>query len=430
VNAIDKVIDGSDKIDSAIPSLKDGLQEKLKEPVWVEPDLEFINSMTKGGPGSFKMCVQCGTCSGTCTLTPDKLAFPCKEMAWVAWGMKDRLLKDPDIWLCFQCNDCSARCPRGARPGDVLGSIRQKCVEHYAVPSSLGRWLNQPQSIPLLLGIPAAILAFALVIRKPVESLLGIAGDMDGSISFAYSSLYPHWLLNSIFGVFTVVMLLCIGMGVRRFWGDLKENALREGKLDQTVKWSDCIKIVLKDIIFHEKFKTCEKSHIRYWSHTAVFYGFIALTVVTLWVITAKINPLINSDFVYPFGFWNPWKMLANAGGVAVLAGCILMAYDRLKEKKGKGSYFDWALLATFIAVILTGFSTEVLHYLRLDPHRHIVYFVHLVFVFALIMYLPYSKFAHVFYRTAALLFAEYSRREGWSRSSQDKKNKNRSPRE
>jgi nitrate reductase gamma subunit len=52
------------------------------------------------------------------------------------------------------------------------------------------------------------------------------------------------------------------------------------------------------------------------------------------------------------------------------------------------------------------------LHYLRLEPHRHIAYFAHLVFAFTVLVYLPYSKLAHLAYRTAAMVFAEYSGRE------------------
>ena len=35
-------------------------------------------------------------------------------------------------------------------------------------------------------------------------------------------------------------------------------------------------------------------------------------------------------------------------------------------------------VLVSILVVVLTGFVTEILHYARLEPHRHIAYFVHL----------------------------------------------------
>ena len=104
------------------------------------------------------------------------------------------------------------------------------------------------------------------------------------------------------------------------------------------------------------------------------------------------------------------------------MAGCLLMIRDRFRdsEQNGGGSYFDWALLAALLLAAISGFVTELLHYQRLEPHRHIAYFVHLVFVFAVLMYLPYSKLAHLFYRGTAMVFTERYRPEPESGTSPD----------
>jgi quinone-modifying oxidoreductase subunit QmoC len=382
--------------------------------VWIDPDLGFIRAITHRRGDTFKTCIQCGTCSGTCTLTPDSYSFPCKEMAWVSWGMRDRLLTDPDVWLCYQCNDCSSRCPRGAQPGEVLGAIREACVQQYAFPRFFAKWVSQPQFIPLLLGIPIALLSLALALKDPIADALGIERNMGVGLSFSYSSVFPHWLLNSFFFLFSALALIAAIVGVRRFWRALKAGAQAEGAYEPVKDLGPSVRTALKKVFTHDNFGNCEKAHTRLWSHFAVLFGFLALCVVTLWVITSGINPLIRDDFVYPFGFWSPWKILANLGGLAVLAGCCWMIGERIKDsfENGYGTYFDWALLSTLLLVVLTGFFTEVLHYVRLEPHRHLVYFLHLVFVFALLIYLPYSKLAHVMYRTTALVFAEHTGRK------------------
>jgi quinone-modifying oxidoreductase subunit QmoC len=421
------VAKGNQTVGTATPSAQGERETDLREspqiasahsanggPVRVNPDLDFIRVLSRHGGVSLKKCFQCGTCSATCDLSPDREAFPRKEMAWAVWGMKDRLLRDPDVWLCYQCNDCSTRCPRGARPGAVLGAVREACVRHYAVPRLLGRWVNRPHCIPLLLGIAAALLTLALLARDPLADALGMAPHAGEDIVFAYSSLLPHWLLNMFFGLFTVLALLAVIAGTLRFWGAMKAALPRDRRLNPAKGLLASIATTLGKIILHDRFDLCTKARSRLLSHICVFFGFIALSLVTIWVITAPYNPLIQDELVYPFGFWSPWKMLANAGGAALVAGCLLMSWDRLRdnERTGAGSYFDWALISALLLVVITGFITEVLHYLRLEPHRHIAYFVHLVFVLALLMSLPYSKLAHVVYRSTALVFAE---RFGWT---------------
>jgi quinone-modifying oxidoreductase subunit QmoC len=379
--------------------------------VWIEPDMDFIRTLSRQGKGFFRKCFQCGTCSATCAISPDHEPFPGKEMVWAAWGMKDRLLRDPDIWLCHQCNDCSTRCPRGARPGDVLAAVRQECVAHYAFPRLLGRWVNQPRCTPLLLGIPTSLLTLALIMKHPIEIGLDLSRHTGERIIYSYSNMFPHWMLNIFFTFFSILVLIAIIVGGVRFWRAMKAAIPSSDRM--TMKNKGLIPSLLpalKSVFAHENFTLCTKARPRFTSHLCVFFGFLALFAVSVWVITAGYNPLINSDFIYPFSFWNPWKMLANIGGIALIAGCILMIRDRLRnsENFGAGTYFDWSLISMLFLAAVTGFFTEVLHYLRLEPHRHIAYFIHLVFAFAVLIYLPYSKLAHLVYRGIAMVFAEH----------------------
>jgi quinone-modifying oxidoreductase subunit QmoC len=394
-------------------SLQASTPPKSRKPVSIEPDVDFIRVLSKESDNTYKRCMQCGNCSVTCGISPDRAPFPRKEMAWASWGLKDRFLGNPDIWLCYQCNDCSTQCPRGARPGDILAVIRQEVVGHYATPRFLARWVKSPKFVLLLLAIPAVLLGLALLAKDSLGEALGLSTPVGDRILFPYSAgIFPHWLLNIFFFFFGALALIAAITGVVRFWRAMKASNEEKGLPLSGKSLGSCIWTALKKVFTHEDFAACTTESSRFLPHFCVFFGFLALCVVTFWIITNHLNPLIQGSFVYPFGFWNPLKLLANLGGAAILIGCIMMIFDRLtNEDAGYSTYSDWILLGTLLVVVGTGFITELLHYARLVPHRHVAYFIHLVFVFSLIVYLPYTKFAHVIYRTAALAFAEFSGR-------------------
>ena len=389
-----------------------------RTPARVEPDLDFIRALGAQAGASYKKCMQCGTCSGTCELSPDASPFPRKEMAWAAWGLKDRLLGDPDVWLCHQCNDCSTNCPRGSRPGDVMAAIRQEAVIRYAAPSFLARWVSQPKYIPLLLAIPAVLLAIAIRIRLPIEEAMGITRNTGDRIVFSYTSRLPHTLINTFFGLFVLLALIGAVAGLLRFWRALKAADTRGGAAKPVKGVGASVFAVLKSVLSHRHFTSCTASGSRFFSHLLLFFGFLGLGLVAIWVVFARINPLVPDGFVYPFDFWSPWKMLANAGGAAVIIGCLWMGIARFRDpdRVSVGSYADWSLLVTIVLVTGSGLATYAVHYIRLEPHRHAVYFIHLILVFALLVYLPYSKLAHLIYRTAAMVYAEHTGRE-WGAS-------------
>ena len=375
----------------------------------IKPDLKFVQEIIASGGGSLKRCYQCATCSVQCSLSPEKDPFPRKEMIKAQWGMREELLASPDVWLCHQCGDCSAYCPRGARPSDVLAAIRRLAIVHYAFPGFWARWVNQPKFLPFLILIPTMLLVLAMVAIDPIKNSFGFGKQVGGQIVYASTTLFPHWFLNIFFLSISTLSFAAVFVGAVRFWRAMKAADGDRAPVKGIVASAAA---ALRKILTHDSFASCTTERTRLFSHMCVFLGFAALSVVTIWVISIPINPLLGEELVYPFNFWNPLKIIANIGGGALILGCVLMIWRRA-EQDAASTYFDWVFILTLLTVGVTGFMTEVLHYARVDDLRYPVYFAHLVFIIMLIAYLPYSKFGHVIYRTAALIYAEYSGRSG-----------------
>jgi nitrate reductase gamma subunit len=166
----------------------------------------------------------------------------------------------------------------------------------------------------------------------------------------------------------------------------------------------------------------------------------LGLVAADLWIIFAPFNPLLHG-LVYPLGPSEPWKFVANIAGLTLLIGICDMMRQRVqrnpttlqsiserhtsstsganerktnqefsqsdREIETTGTYSDWLLLIGVAATVITGFATELLHFARLDTLRWSFYVIHLFVVLTLLLVLPYSKLAHVAYRTAAFAFVE-----------------------
>lgn len=382
----------------------------------VRPDRKFVEALIASGGGDLKKCFQCATCSVACELAPDHKPFPRKEMIWAQWGLRDRLVADPDVWLCHQCNDCSIKCPRGARPGDVLAAVRQQAVRHYAAPRIISSWVNDVRMMPVMLLITAGLLGVALLARGPVESAMGWT-EHHGF----YAEFFPHWLLNTFFPFFTMLSFLLLLVGLARFWGSMRAADALERASSVTVGIVPSIIATVRAVLLHDRFGKCGAQAARKWAHLAAFYGFITLFVVTVWaVIDIYMLPIIGLDSLYPFDLLHPMKVLANVGGVLLIYGSLKAIVDRRSSGAdvGTSTSFDWVFVWLLLGVGVTGFATEVFRF-AVDPTveggavtaAYVTYFVHLVLVFQLLVYLPYSKFAHIFYRTVAMVYAEHTGR-------------------
>jgi quinone-modifying oxidoreductase subunit QmoC len=358
---------------------------------FINPDIDFIKAIKKDCGSALSTCIQCGSCSAVCELSPERNPFPRKEMIWTSWGLKDRLLGDPDIWLCFQCGDCTASCPRGVKPGDVLSSVRNFMYSHYAQPGFFSKILGNPKYILPVILFPVIIISVILLIAGTFQIP---EGDVD------YSKFFPHTWLNISFMIFVLLIFMGVIRGVKKFWSDMKRNMPFNGTKSNLV--INLIKTT-REIFFHNKFRQCNAQHYRYSAHLLVFWGFIILLAVTVFAILSTIF------FDYPLTFWHPVKITANAAAVFLLFGCAIMIYKRLinRDQKIKSNYADWFFLISFLLLTISGVLTEVARFENWKL-AYFIYFIHLVLVWMVIMYAPYTKFAHFIYRTIALVYAEH----------------------
>ena len=364
----------------------------------VETDLEWKRQIVGLDAPDLSVCYQCGTCTAVCPVSTADNPFPRKEMVWVQWGLKERALGNASIWLCHQCGTCNAYCPRDAKPSNVMAALRDFSITHYAVPRFMGRALADARYLPLLFAIPAAILLAILA------SLGHLAALPEGRIVF--SKFLPIPFIEVTFLAAIALSLTGAAVGGARYWRAMRSapGAPPSVRVD--------LAATLRDIFRHRRFGECgenpagrrptHKEHL-YHGHLSVFYGFLGLLATT----TSVGIGIYAFGYLTPWPLWHPVKILGNLSGLAVLASVVIFLWRRIvdAQRAGKSTYSDWLFLWILGLTTLTGYGCQILRLAELRV-AYPAYVIHLLFVFFLLVYIPYSKFAHLIYRVLAMLSA------------------------
>ncbi|PLX11371.1 MAG: heterodisulfide reductase, partial [Marinilabiliales bacterium] len=75
------------------------------------------------------------------------------------------------------------------------------------------------------------------------------------------------------------------------------------------------------------------------------------------------------------------------------------------KENASNSNYYDWLFLVSLFLLTISGVIVEIARFLNWIL-AYYLYFFHLICVWFVIIYLPYTKFGHLLYRTVAMVFA------------------------
>jgi quinone-modifying oxidoreductase subunit QmoC len=387
------------------------------------PSAEFRRKLAERGGGKASRCFQCATCSSVCELACLGLPFPRQQMLASQWGLADRLAGDPGVWLCHQCNDCNVSCPRDARPGDVMQSIRALSVEFLAAPRFLGKLVgNAGKTWPALLGAPIVLWLILLGLtsgfhvpeatnQKTLHSRSSyslvdkaLASDQSSGLThvtgsetrLVYEEFVPHKLIYSVYFTAASLALLAIVISSVRFWKLLGKHDDRSGSFFASLV------AVLGEIGSHKRFSSCEVAAVRRWAHFSLLWGFVGAAATSGLLIVA----MYISGTPLPLAQVHPYKILGNLSAVLLLGGIVGLAANRLADEKRAGSFrpFDSFFLSIVVLVIVTGVLAEVGAFVMAPVLAVGIYLVHLGSVLCLFLTFPYSKFAHMVYRTLALV--------------------------
>lgn len=273
--------------------------------------------------------------------------------------------------------------------------------EHQS-PKFMSRIPTSARYLPLAVAIPAAIVAL-LVLTAAVVFRDG-SPLPDGDILFEHF-IGHGWLDVFVLSVVGVVAVVA-ATGIRRHWKGLQGTvpaALPRQPLGGALRGT------AEEVLKHDGFDSWTVSDVQRKSHLAIFYGFLGLLAATTGAaIYTEIFPILGiewQDNELSLPLWDPVKIVGNVGGIALLVGLTQVMSTWRRRSSDRAAYSDWFFPALLGLTVLSGFSTEILRFAGVRL-AYPAYAVHLVFVFALFVYFPFSKFAHALYYPTGFTFA------------------------
>jgi heterodisulfide reductase subunit C len=113
-------------------------------PVQVE-DLRLMEEVAArtAGVSRLEMCIQCGSCGGSCPSAAAMEHTPRMLFAMLRAGLRKEALSSNTFWLCVSCYHCVVRCPQNIHITDVMYALKGMAVEEGLYENSTAPDLSQ-----------------------------------------------------------------------------------------------------------------------------------------------------------------------------------------------------------------------------------------------------------------------------------------------
>lgn len=100
-------------------------------PVATAEKLDFLEEVSArtAGDSRLEMCIQCGTCGGSCPSAMDMEHTPRAIFAMIRAGMRDEALASNTPWICVSCYFCTVRCPQDVAITDIMYTLKGMAIQ-------------------------------------------------------------------------------------------------------------------------------------------------------------------------------------------------------------------------------------------------------------------------------------------------------------
>lgn len=105
--------------------------QRVTNPNDPNPNLRFLEevSAATAGVARLEMCIQCGTCGGSCPVAADMDHTPRMLFAMIRAGYREEALQSNTPWLCVSCYHCVVRCPQDVHIPDVMYTLKSMAIK-------------------------------------------------------------------------------------------------------------------------------------------------------------------------------------------------------------------------------------------------------------------------------------------------------------
>ena len=351
------------------------------------------------------ICNACRYCEGLCAV------FPAMELRSTFSSGDLNYLAN----LCHACGACYYDC-QYAPPHEFavnvprnLAEIRGDTYRAYAWPA-LFAGLFHYNGVAIAMVAALSVAAF----------IAGFVAWTDPAVLFAASAepgafyrVMPHNAMVGLFGAAFLFAVVAASMGVRAFWRDIgaatepvpSPAVIRRGVGDAgTLRYLDgggggC-------------FNAGDEPHDgRRVYHHLTFYGFLLCFASTC--VATVYHYLFDWEAPYPW--YDVPVVVGTLGGIGLVLGPAGLLYEKARRDPQLRDEPRMGMDVAFILMLfLTGSSGILLLVLRETAAMGLLLALHLGFVFAFFVTVPYGKFMHGLYRLAALLrYAQETRSTG-----------------